>query len=96
MGQANDELGSSVPFFGRLKIGFYRIAQPRHTWSSRSASSIPLAHPTSFSCFLASAAGVRGSTSGNRPSAATQENASPGTRRSTSVPPVARLSLKRI
>src|ERR1700680_3295533 len=36
MGQSNNELGSSVPFFGCLKINFYRIAQPRHTWSHRS------------------------------------------------------------
>src|ERR1700693_332480 len=33
VGQSNNELGSSVPFFGRLKTNFYWIAQPRHTWS---------------------------------------------------------------
>ena len=37
MGQSNNELRSSVPFFGCLKIKFYRIAQPRHIWSHHAA-----------------------------------------------------------
>src|ERR1700681_1885917 len=37
MAESNNKWASRVPFCGCLKINLYRIAQPRHTWSHRSA-----------------------------------------------------------